>query len=57
MAHRTKGKNQSNVRPGMDEALTPEPIFDLTIERAMEIKVGRRVFEITRRVLGSANST
>ena len=37
-ANPTKGKNQSNVRSsGMDEALTLVPIFDLTIERGMEI--------------------
>ena len=48
MANPTKGKNQSNVRSsGMDEALTLVPIFDLTIERAMEIMSDDEYLEIT----------
>ncbi|MFA5942229.1 MAG: translational GTPase TypA [Candidatus Paceibacterota bacterium] len=48
MANPTKGKNQSNVRSsGMDEALTLVPIFDLTIERAMEIMADDEYLEIT----------
>ncbi|MCX6786294.1 MAG: translational GTPase TypA [Candidatus Kaiserbacteria bacterium] len=44
----TKGKNQSNVRSsGMDEALTLVPIFDLTIERGMEIMADDEYLEIT----------
>ncbi|MEK7179538.1 MAG: translational GTPase TypA, partial [Patescibacteria group bacterium] len=44
----TKGKNQSNVRSsGMDEALTLVPIFDLTIERGMEIMSDDEYLEIT----------
>ena len=47
-ANPTKGKNQSNVRSsGMDEALTLVPIFDLTIERAMEIMSDDEYLEIT----------
>ncbi len=48
MANPTKGKNQSNVRSsGMDEALTLVPIFDLTIERGMEIMSEDEYLEIT----------
>ncbi|MHB0865745.1 MAG: translational GTPase TypA [Minisyncoccota bacterium] len=48
MANPTKGKNQSNVRSsGMDEALTLVPIFDLTIERGMEIMNEDEYLEIT----------
>ncbi|MDB5244266.1 MAG: GTP-binding protein typa, GTP-binding protein [Parcubacteria group bacterium] len=48
MANPTKGKNQSNVRSsGTDEALTLVPIFDLTIERAMEIMSGDEYLEVT----------
>ncbi len=48
MANPTKGKNQSNVRSsGMDEALTLVPIFDLTIERGMEIMSDNEYLEIT----------
>jgi GTP-binding protein len=47
-ANPTKGKNQSNVRSsGMDEALTLVPIFDLTIERGMEIMSDDEYLEIT----------
>lgn len=47
-ANPTKGKNQSNVRSsGMDEALTLVPIFDLTIERGMEIMTDDEYLEIT----------
>ncbi len=48
VANPTKGKNQSNVRSsGMDEALTLVPIFDLTIERGMEIMSDDEYLEIT----------
>ena len=48
MANPTKGKNQSNVRSsGMDEALTLVPIFDLSIERGMEIMSDDEYLEIT----------
>ncbi len=48
LANPTKGKNQSNVRSsGMDEALTLVPIFDLTIERGMEIMSDDEYLEIT----------
>ncbi|OGG61952.1 GTP-binding protein TypA [Candidatus Kaiserbacteria bacterium RIFCSPLOWO2_02_FULL_54_13] len=48
MVNPTKGKNQSNVRSsGMDEALTLVPIFDLTIERGMEIMGDDEYLEIT----------
>ncbi len=48
MANPTKGKNQSNVRSsGMDEALTLVPIFELTIERGMEIMTEDEYLEIT----------
>ena len=48
MANPTKGKNQSNVRSsGMDEALTLVPIFDLSIERGMEIMNEDEYLEIT----------
>jgi GTP-binding protein len=47
-ANPTKGKNQSNVRSsGMDEALTLVPIFELTIERGMEIMGDDEYLEIT----------
>ena len=47
-ANPTKGKNQSNVRSsGMDEALTLVPIFDLTIERGMEIMSDDEYLEVT----------
>ncbi len=48
LANPTKGKNQSNVRSsGMDEALTLVPIFDLTIERGLEIMSDDEYLEIT----------
>jgi len=48
LANPTKGKNQSNVRSsGMDEALTLVPIFDLSIERGLEIMVDDEYLEIT----------
>ncbi len=48
LANPTKGKNQSNVRSsGMDEALTLVPIFDLSIERGMEIMADDEYLEIT----------
>lgn len=48
MANPTKGKAQSNVRSsGMDEALTLVPIFDLSIERGMEIMTEDEYLEIT----------
>ena len=48
MANPTKGKNQSNVRSsGMDEALTLVPIFDLTIERGLEIMADDEYLEVT----------
>jgi GTP-binding protein len=44
----TKAKNQSNVRSSsMDEAITLVPIFDLTIERGMEIMADDEYLEIT----------
>jgi GTP-binding protein len=47
-ANPTKGKAQSNVRSsGMDEALTLVPIFDLSIERGMEIMADDEYLEIT----------
>lgn len=47
-ANPTKGKNQSNVRSsGMDEALTLVPIFELSIERGMEIMSDDEYLEIT----------
>ena len=47
-ANPTKGKNQSNVRSsGMDEALTLVPIFDLSIERGMEIMNEDEYLEVT----------
>ncbi|OGG41012.1 GTP-binding protein TypA [Candidatus Kaiserbacteria bacterium GWA2_50_9] len=50
MANPTKGKNQSNVRSsGMDEALTLVPIFELTIERGMEIMSDDEYLEVTPR--------
>ncbi len=48
LANPTKGKNQSNVRSsGMDEALTLVPIFDLSIERGMEIMNEDEYLEVT----------
>ena len=48
LANPTKGKNQSNVRSsGMDEALVLVPIFDLTIERGMEIMADDEYLEVT----------
>ncbi len=48
MANPTKGKNQSNVRTSsMDEAIVLVPIFDLTIERGMEIMGDDEYLEIT----------
>jgi GTP-binding protein len=48
MANPTKGKAQSNVRSsGTDEALTLVPIFDLTIERGLEIMSDDEYLEIT----------
>jgi GTP-binding protein len=47
-ANPTKGKAQSNVRSsGMDEALTLVPIFDLSIERGMEIMNEDEYLEVT----------
>jgi len=48
LANPTKGKNQSNVRSsGTDEAIILVPIFDLTIERGLEIMVDDEYLEIT----------
>mgnify|MGYP001571626028 CR=1 FL=1 len=48
MVNPTKAKNQSNVRSSsMDEAITLVPIFDLTIERGMEIMGDDEYLEIT----------
>jgi GTP-binding protein len=48
MANPTKGKNQSNVRSSsMDEAIVLVPIFDLTIERGLEIMSEDEYLEIT----------
>ena len=48
MVNPTKAKNQSNVRSSsMDEAITLVPIFDLTIERGMEIMSDDEYLEIT----------
>ena len=48
MVNPTKGKNQSNVRTSsMDEAIVLVPIFDLTIERGMEIMGDDEYLEIT----------
>ena len=48
MANPTKGKNQSNVRTSsMDEAIVLVPIFDLTIERGLEIMSDDEYLEIT----------
>lgn len=48
VANPTKGKNQSNVRAsGTDEAIMLVPIFDLTIERGMEIMSDDEYLEIT----------
>ncbi|MEK7060364.1 MAG: translational GTPase TypA [Patescibacteria group bacterium] len=48
MVNPTKGKAQSNVRTSsMDEAITLVPIFDLTIERGMEIMGDDEYLEIT----------
>jgi GTP-binding protein len=48
MANPTKGKAQSNVRSsGLDEALTLVPIFEMTIERGMEIMTDDEYLEIT----------
>jgi GTP-binding protein len=48
MVNPTKGKNQSNVRTSaMDEAIVLVPIFDLTIERGMEIMADDEYLEIT----------
>ncbi len=48
MANPTKGKNQSNVRAsGTDEAIVLVPIFDLTIERGLEIMADDEYLEIT----------
>ena len=48
MANPTKAKNQSNVRSSsMDEAIVLVPIFDLTIERGMEIMSDDEYLEIT----------
>ena len=47
-ANPTKGKNQSNVRTSsMDEAIVLVPIFDLTIERGLEIMGDDEYLEIT----------
>ncbi|MBI2025709.1 translational GTPase TypA [Candidatus Kaiserbacteria bacterium] len=44
----TKGKNQSNVRTSsMDEAIVLVPIFDLTIERGLEIMGDDEYLEVT----------
>jgi len=48
MVNPTKGKNQSNVRTSsMDEAIVLVPIFDLTIERGLEIMADDEYLEIT----------
>ncbi|MFZ1075686.1 MAG: translational GTPase TypA [Minisyncoccia bacterium] len=48
VANPTKGKNQSNVRSsGTDEAIVLVPIFDLTIERGLEIMADDEYLEIT----------
>jgi GTP-binding protein len=48
MANPTKGKNQSNVRTSsMDEAIVLVPIFDLSIERGMEIMAEDEYLEVT----------
>ncbi len=48
MANPTKGKNQSNVRSsGTDEAIILVPIFDLSIERGLEIMADDEYLEIT----------
>ena len=48
MANPTKGKNQSNVRASStDESITLVPIFDLTIERGLEIMADDEYLEIT----------
>jgi GTP-binding protein len=48
MVNPTKGKNQSNVRTSaMDEAIVLVPIFDLTIERGMEIMADDEYLEVT----------
>jgi GTP-binding protein len=48
MANPTKGKNQSNVRTSsMDEAIVLVPIFDLSIERGLEIMTDDEYLEIT----------
>jgi GTP-binding protein len=48
MANPTKGKNQSNVRTSsMDEAIVLVPIFDLSIERGLEIMSDDEYLEIT----------
>ncbi|OIO51158.1 translational GTPase TypA [Candidatus Kaiserbacteria bacterium CG_4_9_14_3_um_filter_50_16] len=48
MVNPTKGKNQSNVRTSsMDEAIVLVPIFDLTIERGLEIMSDDEYLEIT----------
>ncbi len=48
MVNPTKGKNQSNVRSSsMDEAIVLVPIFDLTIERGLEIMGDDEYLEIT----------
>ena len=48
MVNPTKGKNQSNVRTSaMDEAIVLVPIFDLSIERGMEIMADDEYLEVT----------
>jgi GTP-binding protein len=48
MVNPTKGKNQSNVRSSsMDEAIVLVPIFDLSIERGLEIMSDDEYLEIT----------
>jgi GTP-binding protein len=48
VANPTKGKNQSNVRSsGTDEAIVLYPVFELTIERGLEIMAEDEYLEIT----------
>ncbi len=48
MVNPTKGKSQSNVRTSaMDEAIVLVPIFDLSIERGMEIMADDEYLEVT----------
>ncbi len=48
MANPTKAKNQSNVRSsGTDEAIVLYPVYDLTIERGLEIMSEDEYLEVT----------